>query len=63
MIERPTLILCGQDDKWAPPQQHREMAEFVRGGRYVTIPECGHMSTLERSDAVNDALRAWLQTV
>lgn len=62
-IDCPALILCGQDDKWAPPQQHREMAELVRASTYAVIPECGHMSTLERPEAVSAALRAWLKAV
>jgi pimeloyl-ACP methyl ester carboxylesterase len=56
----PTLILCGADDALTPPELHREMAHYVRHARLVEVPECGHLSTLERPEAVNAALRGWL---
>jgi pimeloyl-ACP methyl ester carboxylesterase len=62
-IACPTLVLCGEDDAWSLLQAHRDMAALIRHSTLVSIPECGHMAMLERPGAVNDALRAWLQTV
>ena len=31
-----------------------------RGPKLEIIPECGHLSTMERPEAVNRALREWL---
>ncbi len=59
----PTLVLCGQDDAWALLAAHREMAALISGSRLVSIPHCGHMSTMERPDSVSLALRQWLTTV
>ena len=39
------------------------MAATIPGSVLVDIPNCGHMSTLERPEAVNEALRAWLNAV
>lgn len=59
----PTLVLVGDADVAAPPAQHAAMAARVPGSRLVVVPECGHMSTLERPDAVTAALRDWLARV
>ncbi len=56
----PTLILCGAQDSLTPPELHREMAEHVRHARLVEVPDCGHLSTLERPAEVSAALRDWL---
>jgi pimeloyl-ACP methyl ester carboxylesterase len=59
----PTLLLCGEQDGWATPAQHREMAQLIPGSLFVTVPACGHMSPLERPEAVNEALQSWLELV
>jgi pimeloyl-ACP methyl ester carboxylesterase len=58
-IRCPTLILCGNDDAWAPAERHRAMAERVSGATLTLVPDCGHMSTMERPEAVSGALAAW----
>jgi pimeloyl-ACP methyl ester carboxylesterase len=60
-IRCPTLVLCGQDDLWATAQQHRDIAAQIPDSRLAIIPECGHMSTLERPHAVTEAMREWLK--
>ena len=59
----PTLLLCGEQDSWAPPAQHREMAQLIPGSLLVTVPNCGHMAPMERPEAVNGALQSWLELV
>jgi len=60
-IRCPALVLTGEDDIWSPPARHREMAELIgRTAKLALIPRCGHMSTMERPEAVSQALRAWL---
>jgi pimeloyl-ACP methyl ester carboxylesterase len=58
-IRCPTLVLCGTEDSWAPASRHREMAAQVPGSQLVLVPECGHMCTMERPQAVTAALSAW----
>jgi pimeloyl-ACP methyl ester carboxylesterase len=60
-IHCPTLVLCGHEDQATPVALHREMAADIPNARLVVVPECGHLSPLERPDAVNTALRAWLR--
>jgi pimeloyl-ACP methyl ester carboxylesterase len=59
-ISVPTLVLCGQQDSWSPLARHQTMAQRIHGSVLVDIPLCGHMSTLERPDEINQALLAWL---
>jgi pimeloyl-ACP methyl ester carboxylesterase len=62
-ISCPTLVLCGHEDSWSPVKQHQDIAAAIRNSKLVTVPECGHMSTLERPDAVNAALGDWLKAI
>lgn len=59
-IACPTLVLVGREDVLTPPERHEEIAGLIPGARLETIEHCGHMSTMERPDAVNAALRRWL---
>lgn len=58
-IACPTLVLCGAEDSWAPAVRHREMAQRIAGATLTLVPDCGHMCTLERPEAVTQALLAW----
>jgi pimeloyl-ACP methyl ester carboxylesterase len=60
-IRVPTLVLVGEDDELTPPQRAAEMADGIAGARLVSVPQCGHLSTLEQPDAVTQALSSWLQ--
>ncbi len=59
-IKVPTLVLTGDKDQLTPPERAREMAEGIAGATLVIVPDCGHMSTMERPEAVNAALMAWI---
>jgi pimeloyl-ACP methyl ester carboxylesterase len=60
-ITCPTLVLCGREDALTPLHLHEEMASLIPGSRLVVVEECGHLSTLERPEAVTVAMREWLQ--
>jgi pimeloyl-ACP methyl ester carboxylesterase len=62
LIRCPTLVLVGADDEIAPPERAAEMAAGIAGARLVTVPQCGHTSTLEQPEAVTRALLEWLRT-
>jgi pimeloyl-ACP methyl ester carboxylesterase len=59
-IRCPTLVLVGREDALTPVDLAREIAAGIPGARLKIVPDCGHLSTMERPDAVNHALRAWL---
>ena len=60
-IRCPTLVLVGDGDEATPPERAAEIATGIQGSRLVTIPECGHLSTLERPEPVTRALVEWLE--
>jgi pimeloyl-ACP methyl ester carboxylesterase len=57
----PTLVLVGEEDKGTTPEMAREIAAGIAGSRLVTVPDCGHLSTIERPQAVTEALVTWLE--
>jgi pimeloyl-ACP methyl ester carboxylesterase len=59
-ISCPTLVLVGAQDEATPPSLSEEMARAIPHARLAVVPECGHLATLERPDAVNAELVAWL---
>ncbi len=60
-IRAPTLVLCGRQDVLTPLERHAEIAEAIPGARLSIVEECGHLSTMERPQAVTAMLRDWLQ--
>lgn len=59
-VRVPTLVLTGEQDGWSGPVTHREMHEAIPGSTLVLVPQCGHMSTMERPEFIADALARWL---
>lgn len=60
-IRVPALVLVGEGDELTPPERAAEMARAIPGAREVRVPDCGHLSTLERPHEVTRALMAWLE--
>jgi pimeloyl-ACP methyl ester carboxylesterase len=57
----PTLVLCGLQDAWSPPERHLRMAGLISQPPLVRLVEdCGHMAMMEQPDAVLAAMREWL---
>ncbi|MDB5458867.1 MAG: hypothetical protein JWO72_608 [Caulobacteraceae bacterium] len=56
----PTAFIVGRQDVWSPPEQHAQMQGCAPGSTLTVIEDCGHMSPVERPDAVNRALLQWL---
>ena len=56
-----TLVLVGEGDEATPPELAREIASGIAGARLVIVPDSGHLSTLEKPEAVNKALVDWMQ--
>lgn len=60
-LDVPVLILVGEEDELTPPEEARAMEREVRGGELVTLPEAGHLASLENPEAFNDALSGFLR--
>jgi pimeloyl-ACP methyl ester carboxylesterase len=60
-ITCPTLVVVGDGDVLTPPALAREIAAGIRGARLLVIPECGHLPTIERPEAVTKAMVEWME--
>lgn len=61
-IRCPTLVVVGDDDRVTPLEASQEIAAGIAGARLEIVPQCGHMSPIERPEAVAAALAEWLET-
>ncbi|HEV2284387.1 MAG TPA: alpha/beta fold hydrolase [bacterium] len=59
-IRCPTLVLVGDGDESTPPDRAAEIADGIPGARLVSVPDSGHLSTLEQPALVTRALVEWL---
>lgn len=59
-IACPTLLIWGRYDKFSAAAEGLRMAGSIPKARYVEIPDCGHLPTLEAPEESLQALRHWL---
>ncbi|MFK0377230.1 alpha/beta fold hydrolase [Pandoraea sp. NPDC090278] len=59
-VRCPTLVLCGRQDTWSPLARHEIMAGLIPDAVLSVVEHSGHMSPMERPEAVAAAMRAWL---
>jgi pimeloyl-ACP methyl ester carboxylesterase len=57
-IRARTVIVWGDSDRLIPPVYAHAFKKAILGAELVSIPEAGHMVTLERPRAVADAIDA-----
>ena len=65
-IEAPVLLVTGDEDGVAPPQQVRVFAEKLhaaKSARVVVLPRCGHWTPIERPEECARELRDFLAGV
>ena len=54
-ITAPTLVIGFQDDVVLPAHLGREVADAIPNGRYLEIPDTGHLGFIEAPQVVNTA--------
>lgn len=60
-LDKPTLVLVGDEDQITPVAEAQEMAALLgSSARLEIVPRCGHLATLEAPDQVTAALVRWL---
>jgi len=59
-IKVPTLVVCGTEDKVTPPSLSEALTELIPGATYEPVEEAGHISNLERADAFNALVEAFM---
>jgi pimeloyl-ACP methyl ester carboxylesterase len=55
-IERPVLILWGEEDRWIPPGKGDRLRSAIPGSRLRIIPRAGHLAMEDAPDTVAEAL-------
>ncbi|WP_319521475.1 alpha/beta hydrolase [uncultured Desulfosarcina sp.] len=59
-IRCPTVIVCGEQDQVTPRECSEEMAALIQGSQLEIIPDCGHMTSMEKPEKVSAILLEWL---
>ncbi|MBV8785829.1 MAG: alpha/beta hydrolase [Mycobacterium sp.] len=62
-IATPVLVMGFADDVLTPPYLGREVADALPNGRYVQIPDAGHLGFFEKPEAVNAAALQFFASV
>ena len=58
-ITVPTLLIWGEKDARSPLSVARQFEQAITNATLVVIPDCGHVSNLERPEPFNEAVRAF----
>jgi pimeloyl-ACP methyl ester carboxylesterase len=60
-VQVPTLVMAGEFDAWASPQQHQDIADLVPARPTVdVVAGAGHMMMMEKPEAVTASFLNWL---
>lgn len=62
-ITHPALVIGFADDVLLPAYLGREVAEALPNGRYLEIPDTGHLGFIERPEVVNAAALEFIRSV
>ncbi len=58
----PTCVIAGEEDTLILPSEAESMVELLDDGELNIVPNCGHLSCLERPVRFNAIIRTFLQT-
>ncbi len=53
LFDRPTLVICGREDRIVDPHAVYEAVKDIPNYRFVMVPHCGHAPQLECSRLIN----------
>ena len=56
----PVLIVCGAQDEWSTPAQHKEMADAIPGSELVIIEDAGHFVSVEQPEIFTRLMRRFM---
>jgi pimeloyl-ACP methyl ester carboxylesterase len=61
-VRVPTLVMAGEFDAWASPQQHQDIADLIPAHPPMhRVVGSGHMMMMEKPDAVAALFLDWLR--
>ena len=61
-FDRPTLVICGREDRIVDPHEVHEAVKDLPNYRFVMIPRCGHAPQLECSRLINRMVVEFLES-
>lgn len=59
-ISAKVLVVTGDQDAITPPKYGAYLHQHINGAQFQSVPDAGHLSPLEKPDAVNAILRRFL---
>jgi 3-oxoadipate enol-lactonase len=62
-VSLPTLIIAGESDRIVPSVYQERLRRRLPHAQFVSIPDSGHASNIDRPDAVNGAVLRFLSDV
>lgn len=62
-IEVPTIVVVGAEDEATPVARARDMADAIPHARLEIVPDCGHLSTLEKPRTLSRILSEWRRAI
>lgn len=62
-ISLPTLIICGNEDRFTPPKYSGYLAENIPGSVLALIKGAGHMVMIENPSEVNEAIESFITSL
>jgi 3-oxoadipate enol-lactonase len=60
-IQKPTLVLCGDQDVATPPDLGRELAQAIPGARFALIKDAAHLTSIEQPEAMAQQMRQFFR--
>jgi 3-oxoadipate enol-lactonase len=60
-IDKPMLLICGDEDHGAPPENTRQMQAMIKGSRFLEIEQAGHIANIEQPEIFNAAVRVFIE--
>lgn len=62
-ITTPALVICGDEDHGAPPENSRQMHAMIKGSRFLVVEQAGHISNIEKPAIFNGAVASLFDDV
>lgn len=62
-IDRPALVVVGEEDRSLPPERSVALATALPRARLLRLPATGHLSAVERPAEVSRAIRDFLDSL
>jgi 3-oxoadipate enol-lactonase len=63
LIEVPTLVLVGEQDRVTSPELSQALADAIAGAEYLVLAGAGHLANIERPGDFNAAVESFLERV